>query len=1274
MNKLLAVVLSITLFVSSVTPSFAQAVSAGRQVVKGMVQSGAKSAGTTAGKQALSTMTKEAAAAGAVNAFSSSLRLPAAPVRPAAKPSSLSTPQLRLAVDRSIQQQLALTGNDIRAFVKAGQTEGMASRILSHENPAFREGLLRNEFVTVALKGGATAEQISQAVQFYRRDLNKYAASFAQIPQTDLASVLKVVRNNKDASYTAVLNSHRALSSAAALGLLGSKADATVLLDFYKQASQSVFKDTAAVIAARGLLRQGAYKELESLALLTGAQGPFWQDLAALVQEKGLSVTIEPKAASVVAAQPAELSLFLRAGCEPNALNADLSRQATEKWLAFSTEKRLGAAAAQQPQLAEPAALKVELPKLIVPEADLNLDPIHLNGGSAAPAAQAVQPAQTQLQQKTVQFFAKSTPASAGSGTLYSGLPVLGMGNMFKKAAAWLRGKWGKKEVKAQPENAVKEEEPGLHDSSEIQEVFSNLRSPESPAAADELIGANETGLVPVSEKGFKLTLVDGSGVERILPVNLEISNRFHVKGYNRIAFAAHSNFKHGYVAELRNQEQEPLRMAHFYMRLQSNQVGALADLIRNTGIEKFSLKLENNPNVAYKSVKLPAYDFVTGKELPLEVELPVKSYPEGAKVVVMENGALGILKPGAIKPYELNGFYVRLPKNQISNFVEVLRYSPTSFNVSVHPTQNRADLIIRDASLTNVSLGKTMGPVVKDALGMEASTANSMMFTINYILPGLASLLTPILKKYGEKNLMVLSLAMSSAAGLLASAGGFYGFVEGLSLGPVSKGMFIAALFLMSGSSILKQLVSNMLIRANRGEVILDDAKEAVKKSVTEFTAKEKEGFAQMGVRLKEFFTKKSDVSLKDVVLYNLSFVYKNVGTLAFLASPYLINEALSLAAGVDLGIDYSISFPIYAAYSSVVAWKVWRAKLRDAYSAKNLEQSQKNLLKILDSGSKALADIPGKISSTQIDDAARAFKDGLDALVFADVKVNPGKKKKELYQQEKANLLQNLENKLVREYGMDAARAKDISTQIANSIAVQENTVGNMVKMLKAPGVTALSAAMTLATIHEFVISSSFSTAMKQLINQGELANFLIACSLYVPLIVGRLGGNVISRRMSADSMYIFCSALSAIGTAIMALAGDSVGQMITGAAIASFGVGNFFTQMYDYIMNLYPKQNRELSSILALTMALGGLGAIPAGYVASMVGWDPASLVYAGTALIASLFLTPGMMKHSTLVKAMKYETKRLWKGVKNLFKRNKKNPGAPTGNLDEAAPVQ
>ena len=237
------------------------------------------------------------------------------------------------------------------------------------------------------------------------------------------------------------------------------------------------------------------------------------------------------------------------------------------------------------------------------------------------------------------------------------------------------------------------------------------------------------------------------------------------------------------------------------------------------------------------------------------------------------------------------------------------------------------------------------------------------------------------------------------------------------------------------------------------------------------------------------------------------------------------------------------------------------------------------------------------------------------------------------------------------------------------ADSAMVQYQYMG---KMLKVPGVFSLASAMTLATVHEFVISSSFAGVMKQLITEGELANFLIACSLYVPLIAGRLGGNIISRRISADSMYIFCSAFSALGTVIMTTAGDSVGQMVTGAAVASFGVGNFFTQMYDYIMNKYPKQNRELSSILALTMALGGLGAIPAGYLAAMTGFDASSLLYAGAALGASLVLTPGMMRNSTMVKELKYEAKRLWKGVKNLFKRGGKNP--PAGNLDDAAPAQ
>ena len=1280
MKKLLSAVLSLSIVFSSVSPSLAQmAPTAGRQLVKGVVRGGEKAVSPSAARQTLTNAVQKRA-----GRLPAQMRGTAAVERgtalrptaktPAAQPasvgsSSLSTEQvasISAAVEQTVQQQVSLTGRDIRQAIKAGRTEGMAARILTHSNPQVREGMLRNEFVTVALAGDATPEQIEQALSFYRKDVMASSEAFAQLPQGEAAGYLAILQDKKHVSYPAVAQSLQALSSAAALGLLGSRSDAGALMGFYKKASQSALKDTAARVAARGMLRQGAYKELNELAALAQGQGSFWNDLAALAQERNWPVQIQPASAASAQTPSKELGLFLQAGCFANRFNADASRRATEEWLALGKQRasvsKQQASSERAARLAAPIA--VELPKLQFAAADLTADilPAVSLQEAAAPAEQAAQ--------STVSFFGRST--ASADGAVYGGVPVFAIGNMLKKGFNWLRGKWGKKQPAAAPE------EPGLHDDSEIQEVFSPLlRSPEAPASADEVLGASEMSLIPIAEKGFKLTLVDEQGVERILPVNLETSNRFRVKGYNRIAFTAHSDFTNNYVAELRNQDKDPKRMAHFYMRIQANQVGALVDLAPLAGVEKFYLKLENLPNVQYKSVSLPVFDLVTGKELPLEVSLPVKNYVKNAKMVVMENGALGLVKPGASQAQALTGLYVRLPKNQITNFVKVLQYSPTPFNVSVHPTQNRADLIMRDASLTNVSLGKTMGPVVNNALGMKVNEANSMMFTINYILPGLASLLTPILKKYGEKKLMALSLAMSSAAGILASAGGFYGFVENLTLGPVSKGLFITALFLMSGSSILKQLVSNMLIRANRGEVILNQAKQAVKKSETEFTAEEKQGFAQMGLRLKEFFTKKSDVSLKDIVLYNLSFVYKNAGTLAFLASPYIINFGLTQLTGHDFGLDYSVSFPLYAAYSSVVAWKVWRAKLRDAYSAKNLEQSQKNLQVSLTSGSRVLATTE-KLSSSQIDDIARTFKDALDALVFADMKLNPGQKKADLYAKTKADFLARLEARLIGEHQMDPQGARVLISKIKSSIKVQENTLGNMAKMLKAPGVAALSTAMTLATVHEFVISSAFSSTMKGLISEGELANFLIACSLYIPLLGGRLGGNLVSRRISADSMYILCSSLSALGTGIMIGAGDSIPLTITGAAVASLGVGNFFTQMYDYIMTLYPKQNREISSILALTMALGGLGAIPAGYLASANN-DVPSLIYAAAALGLSLVLTPGMMKHSTLVKGMRYEAKRLWKGIQKLFKRGGDKNGGAAGNaagtsLDDAVPAQ
>lgn len=59
MKTLLSLLLSVSILVSSVTPSLAQLIPAGRQVVKGVVQSGAEAAAGRTGKQLLEGAVKQ---------------------------------------------------------------------------------------------------------------------------------------------------------------------------------------------------------------------------------------------------------------------------------------------------------------------------------------------------------------------------------------------------------------------------------------------------------------------------------------------------------------------------------------------------------------------------------------------------------------------------------------------------------------------------------------------------------------------------------------------------------------------------------------------------------------------------------------------------------------------------------------------------------------------------------------------------------------------------------------------------------------------------------------------------------------------------------------------------------------------------------------------------------------------------------------------------------------------------------------------------------------
>jgi len=729
--------------------------------------------------------------------------------------------------------------------------------------------------------------------------------------------------------------------------------------------------------------------------------------------------------------------------------------------------------------------------------------------------------------------------------------------------------------------------------------------SKQAPASADELIGAeNDEDFDSQIFSGDKLLLSyenKDSGKETILPVDLDIDKSFKTKGYNRVYFN-----KEG-IAELRNGHKSPKTMSRFFMKLDGftedfRDFAGLAAKAKLDGDLKVKLvQTSKRRSVKTSLVRLYTEDL---KSLPVEVELPASLMgPEDALVMKASTGELAIIRKGQKTPEAIEDYYIRLPKNQINNIVSILQISPRRFSIGIGSTKDKAGVVIRDVSMTNVSLGKTFAPVVKGSLGMSEANANSLMFCINYLLPGLSSLLNPVLKRFGERKLLLLSLCMSALAGVVATSAGFYGFVDSMPHNDLRTYAFVASISLMAVAGILKQLVSNMLIKANRGDVAATKTNPADKKAAASAKdaakpeVSQKVTFSDVTRRFKEVFTKKSDMSLQDAFFYNLSFMFKNFGTLLFLALPYMVDLAVKLVTGVDLHLDFSLSFPIYAAFSTMALLKVYRAHLRDAYDSK------------------------------------------------------PGLKESPMAIAKEAE----------RNAGKASDQALNTKKPAAAAVAAKPEVKHNVVDVfLKHKSVRIIAYAMSLATIHEFVLSSSFASILSSSFNSGSTANFWVALCLYVPLVAGRLLGNVASQRMTPSSLYISFSALSAIGTAIVAAFINSPVAVMVGASIASIGIGNFFTQMYNYITDKHPDYNREVSVILSLTLAVGALGAIPPQYMIQLTHIKNLGIIYAMACLVGSLLLTGNMMSGSTLYK---YLTQ-TFLGGKNGGKNN--NPGSEQKN--------
>ena len=1170
MHKILSLVLSVSILVSSITPALAQA-RVGRGVVKGMRRSV-----TLADRKALSA-------------------------------------RVTAQVNRQITQS-TLASNGLQTRILTGNVSGLANQIL--QKPAvLRAPILRNEFLSLSLLPGAvTPAQRVQAVKAYESQL-KNAHQVLAVPQTDLAGFLTyAAKNTTKANVVAVRN---ILADASALGLVGTKENAPVLLDFYKQAQGTVFENTAALITARGLLRMQAYEELSTLFTL-GANNETLAGTAAYIRAKELPVEIPSflQNNSLKAADE-KLAAFLGVGFVPNRLHADASLIATEKWVNLKAPvpaQQVNASATQKTAAQTPVAVQM------------------------APTAQ-----------KT----------SDRSGVLYSGLPVFVVTDALERF-----GTWAKRQLrqKANTEDAGSYEEPGLHES-KVRPVFAEVDIPTKASVGGDLIGVEDIQEVPVAVDGFKLTVIGEDNIEHILRnVDLTVSNTLKnfSPEYNRLAL------DRNYIFELRNQTIPNKRPDHFYftLNIQNGELNTLLEGIRQLNLSRpMRLKIQRT-SAPKKAITLPVYD-KNLQEPPVimaEVDASLLSGIKDAEKghIWTYNGGLFFRSPeGEISP--LQNAFVRLPKAESKYWTQVFAmYPQMPFKLGVFSTMEKMVPVTYLVPSLQIGLGKTLAPEMHDTFGIEKDTASNIMLGINNVLPALMIFVHPLMKQYGEAAVFRVGSAMFTLGGLTALATGLYGHVGGGEVTSLQLAGFVVSSILIALGTNVTRFVQNLLMSANRGIVPQASSFEKAKTaaSAIPITYNRK----HLAKRAWEVLTKKNSKSLRDVIYYQRGAMFKNLGTMLFLSFPMLANFMGKLV-GVDLGLDFSASYVPYTLYSLYTLRQVYKTRYKDAFPM-NMTVLNNNLQDLQTTAALKIHEIKPEELSAQhpvLMSVAKQLKGAIDALVPVESRqtkttINT------LTAKHEAEVGQEIEQLLLLS-NHTPAQATQVRQALQQAFDILGRRDVKWWKVAKMKGLPTALSAMTLATFGELGFSNGLAFAMRDMGLEGTAATGVVGLLLYGCMFGWRIIGNILSQRMSGGSMYALSSAASILGPVMASLAVPmgNIGLLVAGTVTACFGISNFFSQMYEYMIGLYPKYKREIALLINFTMPLAALpvGAMKSGAFEAIPGLD---IAVCGLALAASVALTPGMLANSSMVQATKYGWQQFKAKVSKFFHRGGDVPPA------------
>ncbi len=1200
MHKLLSLVLSVSIIISSITPALGQAL-LGR------------------GARGMRRMTT---------------------------PKGCAASSLSLQVTRRALAQQAIAHTTLQARVATGNVAGVAQHLLAL-SPVERTARLRNDFVVLCLMPQALSlAERQQAITLYEAQLQHITPILA-IAHEDLRSFLTWAQAQP--THASVEAIRGVLEDAAALSLIGGQEQAPLLLDFYNQAKGTLFEDTAALITARGLLKMQAYEAL-SIFLTQTADKAALTGVREFVSVYQLPVKVTASAQDATLATDMALADFLGVHFEPNRLHADYSLQATEQWLALATPTPVSASVKGTPQAA--ANSQTAAPKTAPAleqatlETDLITQPLPLTTAQSMQVATGsrTQPASTPVR-------AAAAPVHSTQGVLYSGIPVFAIANGFKRGLNWIKQKFAKEKRTPAPY-----EEPGLHEN-KVRPVYAAADGPETAQIGGDLVGTrSDVEMVPVGADGFKLTVEREDKVEHILHnVDLTVSSSLKnfSSEYNRLAL------DNNHIFELRNQTLPAKRPDHFYFAL-STVKGEFELLMQ--GAKQLNLprpmriKIQQT-GTPKKSITLPVLDEnLNETALVADVDSSLLGdikTTQGGQVIYQNQTLYFRSARGELTSLEPS--FVRLPKEESKHWTKILAMYPEhTFNLSVFSTMDKMKPVSSLVPSLQIGLGKTLAPELhaRSMIGETASSA--IMLGINNVLPAMMVFVHPLLKKYGEAAVFRVGASMFTAGGLIALASGLYGQVGGMMSSWQLAGFLASSVLIALGTNVTR-FVQNNLISANRG--IVPQGSSFKKKQKTEQNQDITYNTSYVLHRVKEVLTKKSEDSIRDVVYFQKGAMFKNLGTMVFLSFPWIANLAGKAAFGVDLGLDFSASYVPYTLYSLYTLHKLSKTPYKDAFPL-NETLLKNNLQDAQNAAAVKIAEIKPELMDSHhpiMQDAAKQLKGAIDALV----PVESRKTKKAvdpLTLQHEAEAGAEIEQLLLLA-GRNEAEAVAARQALQKAFDALGHRGVKLKDVAKMAGLPSSLAAMTLATLGELGLSNGLAFAMRELVGDGTAATGMVGMLLYGCMFGWRVVGNILSQRMSGGSMYALSSIASVTGPMMMAFSGGQAAPLVAGAIIACFGVSNFFSQMYEYMVGLHPKYKREIALLINCTMPAGAIGASLLRLSSAVPGLD---MGLAGVALAASVALTPGMLANSSVLHMISYEWGKLKTKVKQFFHRGNNQP--------------